>query len=196
MLPKGCFCLWKEKDCAFNYDDDGDDDDVNGDSDDGDGDVDDDVSVQDNLRVEEGRQSIMAWYQWSQSLSETLCDFLSNDHHDDGDEAFRGKSLWCGSIRVGERGVSYPEQHSRTFMKLLKASSPVGRKLISGRHFDLYHASAANTGTEKKAIGQSNCLTVWYKESLLYSYLDIIIISCSLWMNGRYCGYPHFPALV
>ena len=151
MLPKGCFCLWKEKDCAYDYDhDDGDDDDVNDDSDDGDGDGDDDASVQDNLRVEEGRQSIMAWYQWSQSLSETLCDFLSNDHHDDDGEAFRGKSLWCGSIRVGEGGVSYPEQHSRTFMKLLKASSPVGRKLISGRHFDLYHASAANTGTEKK----------------------------------------------
>lgn len=132
MLPKGCFCLWKEKDCAFNNDDDdgeGDDDDVNDDRDDnddsdnGDGD-DDDASVQDNLRVEEGRQSIMAWYQWSQSLSETLCDFLSNDHHDDDDEDFRGKSLWCGSVRVGEGGVSYPEQHSRTFMKLLKASSP------------------------------------------------------------------------
>ena len=70
MLPKGCFCFWKEKDFVYNYDDDdddGDDDDVNDDSDDGDGDGDDDVSVQDNLRVEEGRQSIMAWYQWSQS---------------------------------------------------------------------------------------------------------------------------------
>ena len=98
MLPKGCFCFWKEKDCVYNYDDDddaGDDDDVNDDSNDGDGDGDgdDDASVQDNLRVEEGRQSIMAWYQWSQSLSETLCDFLSNDHHDGDDGAFRGKSL-------------------------------------------------------------------------------------------------------
>ena len=162
MLPKGCFCLWKEKDCAFNNDDDdgeGDDDDVNDDRDDnddsdnGDGD-DDDASVQDNLRVEEGRQSIMAWYQWSQRLSETLCDFLSNDPQDDDDEAFRGKSLWCGSIRVGEGGRILSRTALKDFYEAFKSFLPVGRKLISGRHFDLYHASAANTGTEKKAIGQ------------------------------------------
>ena len=83
-----------------------------------------------------------------------MCDFLSNDHHDDDGEAFRGKSLWCGSIRVGEGGRILSRTALKDFYEAFKSFLPVGRKLISGRHFDLYHASAANTGTEKKAIGQ------------------------------------------
>ena len=81
------------------------------------------------------------WWWWSSSSSLTPGDLISNDQT--SSKTNPPTTVKCCRYFFydegkGGRGVSYPQQHSKTFMKLLKASFP-GRKLISGRHFDLYH---------------------------------------------------------